>query len=101
MILLINNNTRIFFKITIAQTIQLLYKHNYGNSAVIEQLEGNLIMLEEVFNGTYKGKTQFCHKGEGTIAAWNDYHSTEYCMVDDYHPIDAYNVAKQALQDRE
>ena len=58
-------------------------------------------MLEEVFNGTYKGKTQFCHKGERTIAAWNDYHSTEYCMVDDYHPIDAYNVAKQALQDRE
>ena len=44
MILLINNNTRIFFKITIALTIKLLYKNNYGNSAVIEQLEGNLIM---------------------------------------------------------
>ena len=44
MILLINNNTRIFFKIAVALTIKLLYKNNYGNSAVIEQLEGNLIM---------------------------------------------------------
>ena len=32
------------FHFPVDNAIQLLYKHNYGNSAVIEQLEGNLIM---------------------------------------------------------
>lgn len=55
--------------------------------------------LQDVLNGTYRGKTEFWHKGNGVFFARNDYETAEFTPPTNAEFLETKKLAEKALDE--